>query len=482
MYRKEGSKLVIPKFVGFEEFGKPKKEIDMNGKPMKIEFKGSPREYQIPIVKQCLKHIKEKGGGLISLGCGMGKTFIALYLAHLLKGKTLVIVHKTFLQNQWIERIQEFTNAKVGVIRQSKVDIEGKDIVIGMLQSVAMRDYDSSIFSEFKTVIIDEAHHCPAKVFSQALFKIGSKYTISLSATPTRQDGLTKILYWFMGDMMYKLARKPCKHVYVKRFTYESDDKLFIEKRRWINGKIRPDRVKMITNVCELNSRNSFIFKLMKVLANQKDRKNLILSERRKHLETMKKLLDNHIEKCVKEEIWEEDEVTTGSYMGGMKEAALEDSANKDFIFATEQMAEEGLDIPDLNCIIMTTSKKNIEQAVGRIMRKQLKDGDIPPLIIDISDNLSTLKNDGNKRREYYAKNKYRIDTYNVLNDKVLSMHDYIIKTYGEDMLDEMSSYEEHGTDLSKLLYVDPMKDIDNDDDELELSESEDDSDSYGFD
>jgi superfamily II DNA or RNA helicase len=167
-----------------------------------------------------------------------------------------------------------------------------------------------------------------------------------------------------------------------------------------------------------------------------------------------------------------------------MKEAALEASASKDFIFATEQMAEEGLDIPDLNCIIMTTSKKNIEQAVGRIMRKQLKDGDTPPLIIDISDNLSTLKNDGNKRREYYAKNKYCIDTYCVSNDVVLSMHDYIVKTYGEDMLDEMSSYEEHGTDLSKLLYVDPMKDSENEDEdeELELTDSDDDSDSYGFD
>ena len=75
-----------------------------------------------------------------------------------LKLKTLVIVHKTFLQNQWVERISEFTNCKIGIIRQKKVDIENKDIVIGMLQSVSMIDYDKDIFKDFGLVIFDEVH------------------------------------------------------------------------------------------------------------------------------------------------------------------------------------------------------------------------------------------------------------------------------------------------------------------------------------
>jgi superfamily II DNA or RNA helicase len=486
MYKKDNKQITLPKYVGLREFGEPKKSINMDGEKIDIKFNGSPRDYQNDIISECFKILKTKGGGLISLGCGMGKTFIALYLAYLLKGKTLVIVHKTFLQNQWVERIQEFTNARVGSIRQDKVDIKNKDIVIGMLQSIAMRDYDSSIFEQFDTIIIDEAHHCPAKVFSQALFKINSKYTISLSATPERKDGLTKILYWFMGDLMYKLERKPSKHVYVKRFNYDSDSKLFEPKSRYIKGSVRPDRVKMITNICELPDRCDFILQLMKTLCYTPNRKTLILSERRKHLQTLQKLLDQFIKTEIKKGHLEPDELTTGFYMGGMKEKDLDETSKTDFIFATEQMAEEGLDIPDLNCIILTTSKKNIEQAVGRIMRKQLKEGDQPPLIIDIVDKLSTLERDGKKRNDFYIKNKYKINNYSVFNKKLLTMEEYIIKTYGSNSIndDDISTYEEHGNDLSKILYIDPVKDQCDDDDlsDLSISDEESDQDSYGFD
>ena len=62
--------------------------------------------------------------------------------------KTLIIVHKEFLMNQWIERIEEFIpTAKVGKIQGSKRDIEGKEIVIGMLQSLSMKDYDYELFN-----------------------------------------------------------------------------------------------------------------------------------------------------------------------------------------------------------------------------------------------------------------------------------------------------------------------------------------------
>ena len=234
----------------------------------------------------------------------------------------------------------------------------------------------------------------------------------------------------------------------------------------------------MITNLCELDVRNNFILKLMKSLIEQKDRKNLILSERRKHLALLKDNLDKFIDHEVKNNNLEENEITTGFYVGGMKDKDLDESSKKDFIFATEQMAEEGLDIPDLNCIIMTTSKKKIEQAVGRIMRKQLKKGDIPPLIIDLCDTVSSLKYDGNKRRDYYSKNKYKLNNYYVREDNVLSMKDYITLIYGEDMLDDMSTYVEHGTDLDSILYVNPMDDEDED-----LSSDDDsDDDNYGFD
>ena len=66
-----------------------------------------------------------------------------------------------------------------------------------MLQSLCgSRDY-GDIFKDFGLSIYDEAHHVASKVFSRALQKCSTKYTLALSATPIRNDGLTKILYWY---------------------------------------------------------------------------------------------------------------------------------------------------------------------------------------------------------------------------------------------------------------------------------------------
>ena len=97
-----------------------------------------------------------------------------------LKKKTLVIVHKEFLMNQWIERIELFLpDAKIGKIQGQIVDVDDKDIVIGMLQSLSMKEYPASVFESFGLTIIDEVHHISSEVFSNSLFKYCSKMVFS---------------------------------------------------------------------------------------------------------------------------------------------------------------------------------------------------------------------------------------------------------------------------------------------------------------
>ena len=137
------------------------------------------RDKQKPIIKAFLDTCDPKGslssqsfGGIISVPCGWGKTIMALYILSQLKRKTLIIVHKEFLMRQWVERISEFLpDARIGRIQQKKVDIHQKDIVIGMLQSISMKDYEIEIFDDFGFCIVDECHHI-AQVFSRALPKI----------------------------------------------------------------------------------------------------------------------------------------------------------------------------------------------------------------------------------------------------------------------------------------------------------------------
>ena len=172
VFSEDDDYLCVPKFYGLKKYGKPDENHQPEGEKIKFKFKGKPRPNQKEIIDTTIKHMEENDGGLICVGCGVGKTFMGLYIASHFKVKTLIIVHKTFLLNQWKERISEFTNADVGIIQQNKVDIEGKQFVVGMLQSIAKDKYDYDIFSDFGLIIFDEAHHAPSEYFSKALLGI----------------------------------------------------------------------------------------------------------------------------------------------------------------------------------------------------------------------------------------------------------------------------------------------------------------------
>ena len=110
---------------------------------------------------------------------------------------------------QWIEYIKKFVpNARIGKIQGNIIDIEDKDIILGMLESIAMRDYSTEIFKDIKFTCVDEVHRIGCEVFSRALFKINSEFMLGLSATVERKDGLTKIFKWSFGEVIYSVKRE----------------------------------------------------------------------------------------------------------------------------------------------------------------------------------------------------------------------------------------------------------------------------------
>ena len=484
LFKNTSTQLCIPRYYGVEKFGQPLKTIGMVGGKSKFKFKGSMKSHQVPIVDTALKTLKDKGGGILQLYCGCGKTVLALKIAAELGLKTLIVVHKSFLQNQWYDRIKEFTDAKVGLIRQKKVDVEGKDIVVGMLQSIAMINYDLEIFNDFQLIICDEVHHFASRVFSQALYKIGSKYTLGLSATPNRSDGLTKVLYWYLGNIMYKLERAGDKRVFVKVFNYTTEDPNYKEKKTWVKGKgMKANPPKMITSLQKVSQRNKFIVNILKTVMVQDERKILVLSDRIDHLMDMKKLLDSEIAKLVFTEDIEEGEITTAYYIGKMKEYERVDAVKADIIFATYAMAAEGLDIPTLNTLLFATPKKNVIQCVGRILRKQVKEGDVSPLVIDILDHYSVFESQGNKRVQYYSSKKYTIEHYNGIDDKIVTKAEYVKKLYGNDYYElhaDDENWKDYDPDPNKIMYINPDLFI-NDDvvDDEENENDENDEDDY---
>ena len=404
------TKIYIPRFFGIKEYGVFQNNKLSNGDNINISFIGELRDMQKDVVKKYISNVEEQdrktagggGGGLLELYCGFGKTILALNIISILKKKTLIIVHKEFLLNQWVERIRQFLpDARIGRIQGTTIDVVDKDIVIGMLQSLSMKNYEDSTFSSFGLMVVDEVHHISSEVFSKALFKIVTKYTLGLSATMERKDGCSYIFNYFLGDILFKSIKKETEQIVeVRKINYISSDPDFNEMV--VDYKGNPQYSSMIVKLCAFNYRTEFILKVIYDMMTENPNQQIIVLAH--NLNVIKYMFDAIQYRNIPG-------ITVGKYVGGMKEKDLKESELKKVILGTYSMAAEGLDIPTLTTLILVTPKTDIIQAVGRILRVK----DNQPVIVDIVDSHGIFQNQYRKRQTFYRKNNYRIiETSNV--------------------------------------------------------------------
>ncbi len=402
IYRECSKKIYIPRFYGTKIYGFPEESRIPPGAPVSesLVFAGEMREYQNVIVDKYIHQVTKLenqgmgGGGLLDVDPGKGKTVMALNVIARLRVKTLVVVHKSFLLNQWIERIQQFLPAaRVGMIQGQILDIDDKDIVIGMLQSLSMKEYPRDMFDTFGLTVYDECHHMSAEVFCRCMMKIVTKYTLGLSGTMVRKDGLTKVFKHFLGDVVHKEKNDTTSHaVIVKGIQYKVDDAEFNLTEYDYRGN--PKFSTMISKVCNYNRRSEFVLDVLQnELATNPDQQVMILAHNRSLLEYFHDAIEHR------------KIATVGYYVGGMKEAALKLSESKKVIIATYAMASEGLDIKTLTTLIMASPKTDVCQSVGRILRVKHSS----PLVIDIIDPQDVFRAQWLKRQTYYIKQRYRI-------------------------------------------------------------------------
>jgi superfamily II DNA or RNA helicase len=537
IYREGKTKIYVPRYYGFTQFGVPKTDVLYGGDPIDVTFHGTLREIQQTTVDSTLQVYAEHGGGLISLDTGLGKTVVALKLIELVKVKTLVVVHAQFLLDQWVERIKQYLpDARIGKIQQNKIEYLNCDICVGMIQSITKRDYPEECLKSFGHLIIDECfpyrqhiiteqggmkigsiytlwknkeelplvlsfnehtgktefkkityawkkynerllkinykrcninykrsnllctenhkiltptgyipaielkigdfikcsygnvkitciekvknktksvydievqdnhnfmcgtsvtmggpivhncHHICSKTFSSIFSKIQTKYMVGLSATPDRKDGLTKVIYWFLGPQIVKIKRETNKPT-IKFVVNDASD--YIEKFNKI-GKINSPI--MITDLTTKEPRNEIIIEIIQDCIKE-GRKILVLSERRNHCEYFKARLDRL-------------GLHSGLYLGGMKAVFRNETVNQDIILGTYQASGEGFDVPELDTLILATPKSDVEQAVGRILR-QINQNE--PTVFDIVDPFSIFKGQYYKRRKFYKSNEFKL-------------------------------------------------------------------------
>lgn len=402
VFRENANKFYIPRFYGIKRYGLPDKSEIEEGDDIDVEFTQTVRDYQKNVISVYMNHINTPiccdndingNGGILELPCGFGKTICALKMISDIKKKTLIIVHKEFLMNQWIERINDFLpSAKIGKIQGKVFDIEGKDIVIGMLQTLYDKDFGGNAFTSFGLTVIDEVHRIGSEQFSKTLFKTVTPYMLGISATVDRKDKLTKVLYMYIGDKIYSEGRKDDDVVCVRAINYTSKDTDFNEIEYDFRGN--PKYSTMISKLCEYGPRSDFIIKVVSDLLKEDESKQImILCHNRSLL------------KYLYEGICHRELATIGYYVGGMKQNDLQTTETKKIVLATYAMAAEALDIKTLSSLIMVTPKTDITQSVGRILRVKGNN----PIVVDIVDSHDLFQKQWVQRRRFYKKCNYRI-------------------------------------------------------------------------
>lgn len=411
VYIETKNKLYIPKMFGINRYGFPEYVLEnFEGKEwvLEHEFTGKLLERQQTPVDVLLDACYTKGGGILSLQTGFGKTVCGLYILSKLKAKTLIIVNKIPLMNQWKSEIQQFLpSVKVGTLQgQKNIDIQDCDIVVAMLQSMARIDYPDELFNDFRVLIVDETHNLASKIFSQVLFKLCCKYTIGLSATPKRADGCEYVFKWHLGDIVYESneERKGLPPI-IRTLKIDTSEYKEVATENKFTGQKQIQFTSMLSELVEMPKRNKLIIELIKdYIKTDNNRKILVLSDRRSHILNIKQLLDEDLSITF----------TYGLFLGGMKIKELDKGRSCKIVLATFAAFKEGVSEKNLDVLLLTSPKKYVghlknsvknegggmEQIVGRIFRKDHIERN--PIIVDLYDNFSVYKAQGNSRKVFY--------------------------------------------------------------------------------
>jgi len=322
-------------------------------------------------------------------------TIMALKIISLIGKKTLILVHKEFLMNQWIERMADFLpTAKIGKIQGQVFDVDGKDVVIGMIQTLYDKVYPANTFTSFGLTIIDEVHRIGSEQFSRTLLQTVTPYMLGISATVDRKDGLTDVLYHFIGPKIYSENRENDDKVCVRAIEYVCSDADFNEVEMDFRGN--PAYSKMISKLSGYVPRTEFILRVLKdLLEEHEDSQIMVLAHQR---ELLKYIHDAVVLRGIADG-------SVGYYVGGMKESSLKITEGKQIVLATYAMAAEALDIKTLSTLVMITPKTDIIQSVGRILRMKHEH----PIVVDIVDKHDNFQKQWFQRRRFYKKCNYRI-------------------------------------------------------------------------
>ena len=365
--RRHGAGWYVPRYAG--ESGATDATVVPVGEHIGAVPGFTLRGYQREALAAWWKH----RSGIIVAPCGAGKTAIGLTAVLHLDTPALVLVHTGDLLRQWKERA-EALGIEVKTVSEGNGPVRAR-LVVATMQTLAL--WPCWQLAEwgagFGLVIVDEAHHVPCATLTDVLYELPGRYRLGLTATPTRADGLTPILLGHMGPIRAEVSREALAEA----------GAIIVPRVERIATAWEPDAeadyVQMVTDATEDEPRNIQIADLA-ATAVKAGRHVLIQTERVEHARALSRLIgDRHGLGSV---------AVYGAL--GVKSRALalsQVASGACPILIATQLADEGLDLPVLDTLILGVPQRNaarLEQRVGRIARPA--PGKVDAIVYDLLD------------------------------------------------------------------------------------------------
>lgn len=406
LYEENGNQLVLPfgvlktvpteiwKDADFTADFKPATAVNFNADVPLYDYQ-----------EDAVQAMIEAKYGILQSAAGSGKTQMGIALATRLGVKTLWLCHTLDLVRQSKERAELYmSKSLMGFIKEGKVDI-GSGITFATVQTMSKLDLPR-YKDEWDCIITDEVHRVsgsPTSVtqYQRVLNNLSARHKYGLSATVHRSDGMIAATYALVGEIAYQVPDEAVADK-IMRVGICPVGTGVVQSRAMLNTDGTLNYAKMISYLTTCDERQQII---VDTLLENEGRSCLILSDRLEHLEDLINRLPTLVQM---------DAVMISGKMTSKKgkadrEKAIEDmrTGKKKYLFATYSLAKEGLDIPRLERLFLTTPQKDyavITQAIGRVARTF--EGKDDPIAYDFVDNTMYLVKAYKKRCSTYKKNK----------------------------------------------------------------------------
>ena len=360
--------------------------------PISVSFNGTLRDNQMTVRREAIDILEKNHSVIISCFTGFGKTIGSINLACKLRLKTLIVVTRVVLMNQWKDSILKFCNKQDKNIPMVEIiSTSSKDEYImcnfAIINAINIPKMEPGFLESFGTVIVDEVHLVMARKTFKSLLYLTPRYLIALSATSYRYDGLDALFPKFFGKE--KIVREFNRELTIYRINTSFKPQI----KYGINGKM--DWNALLEDQASNEQRNKLIVNVVK---DNPDRTFLILVKRVKQGEWLAKEIEKEIAKEERSNENRDEPKNNVATLFGSNQ--IFDKSCR-VLIGTGAKIGTGFDHDKLDTLLLAADVVGYYiQFIGRIMRRD----EVKPVIFDLVDNNKTLYKHYQERLKVYRK------------------------------------------------------------------------------